>query len=153
MNRCLLKKKKEIQYAYNKSRSQKTTLQRQKFMEFQKLFQSRLKKTYWEYIEDIITVKDDKPYQNQSLLIKKVGKRFWSYIKQLLRDATGTAPLKKNGFLVDNAKGKGTVMNEEYASIFTVEDANIIPSLGDVHLLTFPCYITQTAESRSFCMV
>ncbi len=35
------------------------------------------------------------------------------------------APLKKNGIVVDDAKRKATVLNEEYANIFTVENTNI----------------------------
>ena len=57
-------------------------------------------------------------------------KKFWGYVKSLKKDASGTAPLKQEGVLVSDAKGKSNILNRQYASVFTEEDVTIIPDLG-----------------------
>ena len=57
-------------------------------------------------------------------------KKFWNYIKSLKKDSCGVAPLKDNGTLISDAKGKAEVLNRQYTSVFTDEDTSNIPDLG-----------------------
>ena len=45
-------------------------------------------------------------------------------------DASGTAPLKQDGVLVSDTKGKSNILNKQYASVFTAEDTTTVPHLG-----------------------
>jgi hypothetical protein len=55
-------------------------------------------------------------------------KRFWRHIKATKKDRVGTAPLKENGLLISDAKGKAAILNRQYQSVFTREDSSNIPS-------------------------
>ena len=46
------------------------------------------------------------------------------------KDASGTAPLKQDGVLISDAKGKANILNKQYASVFTEEDTGELPDLG-----------------------
>ena len=61
---------------------------------------------------------------------KQPMKKFWGYIKSLKKDASGTAPLKQDGVLVSDTKGKSNILNKQYASVFTAEDTTTVPHLG-----------------------
>ena len=52
----------------------------------------------------------------------KVGKGFWSYIKKLKKDSCGITPLKEDGQMVSDNKGKADILNRQYQSVFTIED-------------------------------
>jgi hypothetical protein len=54
------------------------------------------------------------------------SKRFWSFIKSLRKDS----PLKSNGVLIADAKGKANILNKQYESVFTREDLENIPDKG-----------------------
>jgi hypothetical protein len=55
-------------------------------------------------------------------------KRFWRHIKATKKDRVGTAPLKENGVFVSDSKGKASILNRQYESVFTREDSTNIPS-------------------------
>ena len=57
-------------------------------------------------------------------------KKFWGYIKSLKKDTSGVAPLKQDGVLVSDAKGKANILNRQYASVFTEEDTTSVPEIG-----------------------
>ena len=61
---------------------------------------------------------------------KQPMKKFWGYIKSLKKDASGVAPLKQDGVLISDAKGKSNILNKQYASVFTEEDTTAVPELG-----------------------
>jgi hypothetical protein len=57
-------------------------------------------------------------------------KKFFGFVKSLKKDASGVAPLKKDGVLVSDAKGKANILNHQYASVFTEENTETVPDLG-----------------------
>ena len=76
--------------------------------------------------EDIIT--EDEP-SNFIEGGRKICKKFWSYIKSVKKDSSGVAPLKENGAVVSNARGKADILNRQYESVFTSEDLINLPHL------------------------
>ncbi len=116
---------------YIKSKHQTTNKKTQKFLVLKCSFQKKLRQSYWTYIEDIRTDEVNSPYSNEISSTHKVGKRFWSYIKNLRCDATGVAPLRSNGCLVSESLAKANILNEQYQSVFTTENTNNIPDLGN----------------------
>ena len=79
-----------------------------------------------KYTENIFDPQEDtyEPTKRQPL------KKFWGFINSLKKDASGTAPLKQDGVLISDAKGKANILNEQYASVFTEEDVSSLPDLG-----------------------
>ena len=54
------------------------------------------------------------------------------YIKNTRKDNTGVSPLRKDGILIDDTKQKAEILNEQYHSVFTVDDiGEKIPTLSD----------------------
>ena len=54
-------------------------------------------------------------------------KNFCCHIKACKKDRTSTAPLKENGLLVSDSKGKANILNRQYQLVFSTEDPNNIP--------------------------
>ena len=48
-------------------------------------------------------------------------KPFWKYIKSRKQDNIGVAPLKTNGQLVNDSKGKAEILMRQFKSVFTRE--------------------------------
>ena len=115
---------------YYKWKKQKTHTQRNKYVDLKKQVTKELRHSYWSYIENIITDDSSTPYDNTRSNFRKVGKRFWGYIKSLRKDATGVAPLKQDGCLISEAKGKASILNDQYKSVFTTENVDCIPHMG-----------------------
>jgi hypothetical protein len=82
--------------------------------------QSLIRKSYWKHLEESITVVDGEPADRSN-------KKFWRHIKGTKKDRVGTAPLKDNGLLVSDPKGKADILNRQYESVFTREDCSNIP--------------------------
>ncbi|XP_072014766.1 uncharacterized protein [Amphiura filiformis] len=59
-------------------------------------------------------------------------KRFWSYIKSKRCENSGVAPLMKHGVLQSDSTTtcKSNMLNDQFASVFTNEDASDLPDLG-----------------------
>ena len=57
-------------------------------------------------------------------------KRFWQYIKVKCRDSTGMAVLKSHGKEFTTPKEKADILDEQYDSVFTLEDP-VLPQLPD----------------------
>ena len=84
-----------------------------------------IRKSSWTHMEASISVADGEPTD-------KSQKKFWQHIKATKKDRVGTAPLKENGLLVSDSKGKASILNRQYLSVFTREDPSNIPPLSDL---------------------
>jgi len=78
--------------------------------------QKRLRKQFWNFTEELITVPDDAPDQPQTT------KKFWSYVKQKRTEHSGVAPLKVNGKLVTDDREKAEVLNGQFQSAFSARE-------------------------------
>ena len=74
--------------------------------------QQGLRKTYWDYIEKVITPSDQNP-------INKANKKFWTYIKHCKSNNSGISPLKENGILHSDPQKKADILNNQFKSVFT----------------------------------
>ncbi|CAG2251176.1 unnamed protein product [Mytilus edulis] len=64
-----------------------------------------------------------------------MGKKFWQYIKSRKKDTVNISTLKNSsGTEVIDSKGKAAILNEQYDSVFTDEDMNTMPSLGNSNI-------------------
>ena len=89
-------------------------------MNQKKQVQSTIRQAYWNHIEHNIIDPDEENFG-------ETQKKFWKHIKAQKKDRTGTAPLKENGLLVSEAKGKAGILNRQYQSVFSQEDPSDIP--------------------------
>ena len=77
--------------------------------------QRSIRKAYWQYVEGIITSKDDNSPADD--------KRFWRFIKHQKQEAQGVAPLKKDGKLVDDPSEKAAnILNTQFQSVFSTRN-------------------------------
>ena len=81
-------------------------------MNQKKQVQSNIRQAYWSHIEHNIIDPDEENFG-------ETQKKFWKHIKAQKKDRTGTAPLKENGLLVSEAKGKAGILNRQYQSVFS----------------------------------
>jgi len=58
-------------------------------------------------------------------------KKLYSFIKGKRCDSSGVSPLKSNGVTHADAATKAAILNNQFSSVFTVEDKTTIPSPGD----------------------
>ena len=86
---------------------------RQRYLKQKHFTQNLIRKSYWRHIESSIspTNKEEEPKNS-------IHKSFWTHIKAHKRDRSGTAPLKENGTLISDAKGKANILNRQYQSVF-----------------------------------
>ena len=74
-----------------------------------------------------------KAYQGyvRSFIEEDSGKHLWRFIKSKKTDTVGVAPLKKNGLIHSTGKEKANILNDQFGSVFTNEDLDNLPDLGD----------------------
>ena len=109
-----------------------------KFHNFKKEIQRDLRRSYWKYIQGIITPQDNDKSDYGSM------KRFWTFIKHRKTDYNGVSPLRVDGRLINDAKQKATALNNQFQSVFTNETGNFngeqpnrrIPSMPDIDITT-----------------
>eukprot|EP00745_Piridium_sociabile_P027724 TRINITY_DN44613_c1_g1_i1.p1 TRINITY_DN44613_c1_g1~~TRINITY_DN44613_c1_g1_i1.p1 ORF type:complete len:604 (+),score=154.71 TRINITY_DN44613_c1_g1_i1:145-1812(+) len=73
--------------------------------------QRKLRRAYWTFTEKLI---DD-----SSGTDPKTKKSFWTYIKSQRTEAANVSPLKVDGKLVTDAKGKAEALNTQFQSAFS----------------------------------
>ena len=62
-------------------------------------------------------------------LEQKNSKPLWRYIKSKRQDGNVVSPLKENGQLHSDSRRKAEILNNQFCSVFTLEDAKNIPKL------------------------
>jgi len=55
----------------------------------------------------------------------------WQFIKNKRCDATGVSALRKEGLTYSDAAAKANILNEQFCSVFTTEDMQNLPDLGE----------------------
>ena len=87
------------------------------YKELKKATQLKIRKAYWQYIEDLITPENGRDQ-----------KRFWSYIKSLRSDSTNITSIRERGLLHSDPVRKANIINQHFHSVFTAETSTNIPS-------------------------
>ena len=100
---------------YYKNRRQPSPEKSHKLKSLKHLIQSLSRKAYWDYVEDLITPKDEhSPDEKFS-----ISKKFYTFIKHKKTDSTGIKTLKKNGSTVTDLEQKADLLNNHFYSVFT----------------------------------
>ena len=95
--------------------------------------QKKIRNANSDYIRNIFKLENpDEPDKS------KVNKCFGAYVKSKKKDFCCVSPLRSEGVLVSDAKGKATILNSQCCSVFGREDDPNIPSKGDCRVLTAP---------------
>ena len=95
-------------------------------------------RTYIDSIFELNSRSSTAPSDKSSVL-----KRFWSFVKSKKKNSCGVAPLRKNGTLVSDAKGKDDILNQQYSSVFSSDDPQTAPSS-----ISFPS-LTRARQSTT----
>lgn len=104
----LLKQKRKL---YRKAR---TTRDWAPYQRFQKFCKKQLRQAEWNYLNKTIL----------NGLEENNSKPFWNFIKARRKDNTGVAPLKQNGTLINDPKGKAEILLNQFKSVFTRDVTN-----------------------------
>ena len=127
---------------YKKMKKSGDEVLRKKYKQLKQTIQRQLRQSYWKYIENIVTPKEEEnSFGNM--------KRFWSYIKHKKTDFSGVSSLKQDGRLITDPKQKANVLNSQFQSVFSdpfdispekfcqesyMSDTNNYPKMPDIIL-------------------
>ena len=95
------------------------TKMRNDYKHLKHLVQKETRKSYWDYISNIIAP-DDKPNP----------KKFFSFLKATRKETTGVPPLKHQGKTSNDTIDKANALNNQFQSVFTEDSENIMPEIG-----------------------
>ena len=73
------------------------------------------RKVYWDYVEDLITPKDEHSLEEKF----SISKNFYTFIKHKKTDSTGIKTLKKDGVIVTDPENKADLWNNHFHSVFS----------------------------------
>ena len=89
------------------------------YKQLQKECQRESRKAYSSHVNDLVC-------EDQAGNPKKL----YSFIKSKKCDASGVAPLSSNGINHSDSVKKSNILNDQFTSVFTVEDTTSIPQLS-----------------------
>ena len=91
---------------YSRQKSSRTAENISQFKSLKHRVQREVRSAYWNYVESIIEPMDEeKPYEGM--------KRFWTLKKHARSDSGGITPLRDQGQLVSDARGKAEILNRQ----------------------------------------
>ena len=111
---------KKKQRLYNKAKASQKPSDWKEFKDYRKSTQKKVRQNYWSYQNDMLNNPEDKS-----------NKAFWRFIKSKKQDSTGISSLKQGSKVIFDSKGKATIFNEQFCSVFTSEDTTNLPSFDD----------------------
>ena len=106
--------------AWRKAKESGSDQDWQRFKTLQKDTRKACRKAYSSYVSELVTEDGD-------------SRNMWRYIKSKRSDASGVAPLRKAGLTYSDAQAKANILNDQFCSVFTEEDAENMPDLGESH--------------------
>ena len=119
--------------AFKKWKKTNTKEQYDKYLKLRSECQKKIRSSHRQYTEKIFNLDD--PQEPEKV---QVSKRFWTYVKSRKKDTCSVSPLKSEGVLISDAKGKANILNQQYCSVFSIEDTSTIPSKGHSTKPTLP---------------
>ena len=115
----LCKKKQKL---FKKAKKTKQPAHWSNYKNFRKFVRNNLKEARNNYICN--TLKNS---------LNDNPKTFWSYIKRLKSNSVGVSDLTSNGVLHSDPKTKANILNNQFFSVFTIEDTKQLPTT-DLHV-------------------
>ena len=119
--------------SFRKWKKRNTKEQHDKYLNLRSECQKKIRSSHKQYTDKIFNL-DDPPEPEKV----QVSKRFWTYVKSKKKDTCSVLPLKSEGVLISDAKGKVNILNQQYCSVFPNEDTSTIPSKGPSTKPTLP---------------
>ena len=106
---------------YKKAQTTNAVSDWNNFKSFRKTVQKKIRAAYWSYTNRMLNDPEDR--QN---------KKFWRYIKAKRQDNTsGVSPLTHNNKAVTDSLGKANILNSQFKSVFTTENLDNLPCMGE----------------------
>lgn len=116
----LSRKKQRLYKKWKKSQRQEDEMA---FKEAKKEVKKQVRKGHWDHVNKLLKEGFD----------NKDSKPFWRYIKSKRQENVGIAPLKEDGVLHTNAKEKAEILNRQFYSVFTQDNGEELPSMGQTN--------------------
>ena len=116
--RRLCKKRKRMYQNAN------TPAKKSAYREFSKQVDSKIKKSYFQYLTDLFTPEDEAKGWEKN-------KAWHNFLKNKKQENNGIAPLKENGRLYSDDKKKAEILNNQFFSVFNQDDNDTFPLLDD----------------------
>ena len=107
--RKLIKRRDCIHKGWKKSGNEEI---KREFKHLKRQVQKRLRRSYWRYVENLITENDTTPFSS---------KKFWGFVKLRGSEGQGVALLKDGSRLVTDPKEKAQLLNRQFSSIFNAK--------------------------------
>lgn len=96
-----------------------------KLAKLKSIIQNEIRKSYWEYLEDVIFSNDSEKFKN---------KKFYSFVKSKRTENYGIAPLKSEGTTHTDPTDQATVLNQQFESVFSKPKALSLRILSELNL-------------------
>jgi hypothetical protein len=86
-------------------------IREEKYNQLKHHTQKITRQSYWKYIENIVTPKEEEPHS--------VMKKFWTYIKHKRKDNIGISSLMMDGKLFCDPASKSNILSRQFKSAFS----------------------------------
>ena len=121
MNSALKRLIKKKQRTYNRAKKYQREEDWIEYKNLQHQTKSTIRQRHTQYLSNI-----SNPQNGDNRM-----KRFWHYIKGKRQDNIGIGALKnQTGNIVTDSSEKAEILNEQFKSVFTIEDTTCIPDMG-----------------------
>ncbi|VDI55908.1 Hypothetical predicted protein [Mytilus galloprovincialis] len=144
MNHIIKRLIRKRQRRYNTAKNYDTSENWEKNRKARDIVKQTMTEAHDKYIRGILNDESANEEQKRPTM----GKKFWQYIKSRKKDTVNMSTLKNSsGTEVIDSKGKAAILNEQYDSVFTDEDMNTMPSLGNSNIDDIEILRVNTIES------
>ena len=118
INRDLKRLSHRKKRAYKKANISRKNSDWERYKQLKKESQKECRKAYPAHVNDLVS--DDQTGN---------PKKLYSFIKSKKCDASGVAPLQSNGINHSDSIRKSNILNNQFTSVFTVEDTTTLPKM------------------------
>ena len=119
LRRCIRNK----QRLYNRAKLTDCNMDWNRFKLARRTVDRRIRHAHWDYVGNVIG----------GSLETNNTKPFWNYIKSAGKQAFSIPALRSNQRLVSSPEERAEALNNQFKSVFTTEDLNTVPTLGNQH--------------------
>ena len=116
-NRTVRRLSRRKHRAFRKARQNSNKMNWTRYKNIQKTCKEECKKAYNDYVCDMVSDESS-------------CKKLYSFVKDKKCESSGVAPRKKDGITHYDASTKSEILNGQFLSAFTMEDASTFPDLG-----------------------
>jgi hypothetical protein len=111
INSEIRKNLRKLQRRYKQKKKTGNQNTKEKYKQLKYHTQKITRQSYWKYIENIVTPKEEEPHSGM--------KKFWTYIKHKRKDNIGISSLMMDGKLFCDPASKSNILNRQFKSAFS----------------------------------